>query len=226
MRDMALAACGAALLFFFAAPLSAQLFAPAPAALRSAAAPSSAALAPVYIQHPAAPAFQPPVQSSEAQPSAAAIFAGAAVLAAVCCRARAPSAVAMAAVDGRDEAGVLSRRMMLAGLAAAPLFAASAAQAAGLSADAGGGAKGAKPACAGTACPAGKKPTAKAVWVPRKKVISRPQSVINGCNVEKACNKGAVFPFSKRSNDVFQKNFDAAVNKYKARQPKEPEEGK
>lgn len=205
MRDMALAACGAALLFFFAAPLSAQLFAPAPAALRSAAAPSSAALAPVYIQHPAAPAFQPPVQSSEA---------------------RAPSAVAMAAVDGRDEAGVLSRRMMLAGLAAAPLFAASAAQAAGLSADAGGGAKGAKPACAGTACPAGKKPTAKAVWVPRKKVISRPQSVINGCNVEKACNKGAVFPFSKRSNDVFQKNFDAAVNKYKARQPKEPEEGK
>ena len=114
--------------------------------------------------------------------------------------------------------------MMLAGLAAAPLYAASAARAAGLSEDAGGGEKGAKPDCAGTTCKAPKKPKATPVWVPRKKVISRPQSVINGCNVEKPCNKGAVFPFSKRSNDTFQKNFEAAVNKYKARQPPEPEE--
>jgi hypothetical protein len=51
----------------------------------------------------------------------------------------------------------------------------------------------------------------------------KPQSVNNGCNVEKSCNGGAAFPFSKRSHDVAQKNFDAVVAKFKARKPPPPE---
>jgi hypothetical protein len=106
----------------------------------------------------------------------------------------------MAAVDGQVEgeirAAALSRRAMLAGLAASPVFAATAANAA----------------------------TALPIWGIRKGSVDKPESVKKGCNVEKPCAKGAAFPFSDRSNKEQTARAEKALNEFKKRQPAPPPE--
>jgi hypothetical protein len=104
---------------------------------------------------------------------------------------------AQLAVSGEEES-TMSRRALLAGLAASPaVLAATAANAV---------------------------PGAKPVWVPRKGAIEKPQSVKNGCNVEKPCAKGAVFPLSNESAKASKAIEEAALNKFKKRQPPPPPE--
>lgn len=188
-----------------------EFFAPAPGAVLSPAA--VAGVGPVYLPAAAdtafvAEAYPMPSQPTDGQHTAAAFLAGAAVVAVLCARAPAPSAVAMAALDGR-EAESCSRRRLLASLAAAaPLLALTGPAKAREGVLGGVPVKGADP-----------------FWVPRKNAIPKPPSVTKGkCNVEKPCNKGAVFPLSNESRAVSEKQLDAAIKRYVARQPPPPPE--